>query len=124
MKKTFPLAIEGKHPERLLEATKHEIRKYIQRERRRALPEGVDYWDFDCKFGLTEDSAADVHIAQITALIDGAAKAQLPQFYIAILAKAGHRTATMKTGLSDAQNTKNLPPQTVGDFVDNRVQKT
>ena len=34
MKKTFPLKAEGKNPERLLEATKHEIRKYIKRERR------------------------------------------------------------------------------------------
>ena len=38
MKKTFQLAQEGKKPDRLLEATKHEIRKYIKRERRRALP--------------------------------------------------------------------------------------
>ena len=33
MKKTFQLAQEGKKPDRLLEATKHEIRKYIKRER-------------------------------------------------------------------------------------------
>lgn len=91
MKKTFPLALEGKHPERLLEATKHEIRKYIKRERRRVLPEGVDYWDFDCKFGATPESAATVHLQEITALIDGMAKEAAPQFYIEILAKQGHR---------------------------------
>ena len=32
MKKTFPLKAEGKNADRLLEATKHEIRKYIKRE--------------------------------------------------------------------------------------------
>jgi hypothetical protein len=91
MKKTFPLTLEGKHPERLLEATKHEIRKYIKRERRRVLPEGVDYWDFDCKFGASQDSAATVHLEEITALIDGAVKDGATQFYIEILAKHGHR---------------------------------
>ena len=34
MRKTFPLTAEGKHPDRLLDATKHEIRKYLKRERR------------------------------------------------------------------------------------------
>jgi len=57
MKKTFQLQVEGKHPDRLLEAIKHDIRKYLKRERRRDLPEGADFWDFDCKFGLTEDTA-------------------------------------------------------------------
>ncbi|MDP2324078.1 MAG: DUF6172 family protein, partial [Gammaproteobacteria bacterium] len=66
MKKTFPLTAEGKNPERLLEATKHEIRKYIKRERRRALPEGVDFWDFNCKFGATEAAAEVVHLAELT----------------------------------------------------------
>ena len=32
MRKTFQLQVEGKHPDRHLEATKHEIRKYIKRE--------------------------------------------------------------------------------------------
>jgi hypothetical protein len=57
MKKTFQLQVEGKHPERLLEAIKHDIRKYLKRERRRDVPEGADFWDFDCKFGLTEEAA-------------------------------------------------------------------
>ena len=93
MKKTFPLAAEGKNPERLLEATKHEIRKYIKRERRRVLPEGVDFWDFDCKFGATETAAVVVHLAELTPLMDGLAKDGGTQFYVEILAKHGHRKA-------------------------------
>lgn len=93
MKKTFKLNIEGKNRDRLLDAVKHEIRKYIKRERRRDLPEGVDFWDFDCKFGLTQDAAEAVHLATLTALIDSAAKDGSEQFYIEILAKHGHRTA-------------------------------
>ena len=93
MKKTFQLAIEGKNRDRVLDAVKHEIRKYIKRERRRVLPEGVDYWDFDCKFGLAQETAEVVHLATITDLIDGVAKEMGEKFYIEILVKPGHRKA-------------------------------
>jgi predicted N-acyltransferase len=93
MRKTFKLQIEGKNPDRVLEAIKHEIRKYVKRERRRDLPEGVDFWDFDCKFGLTQEAAQEVHFATLTSLIDAVAKDKGEQFYIEILAKHGHRQA-------------------------------
>lgn len=93
MKKTFKLNIEGKHPERLLEATKHEIRKYVKRQRRVALPEGADFWDFDCRFGTSEETAVVVHFATITELIDGVVAAKGDQFFLEMLAKTGHRTA-------------------------------
>ena len=91
MKKTFQLQIEGKNPERVLEAVKHEIRKYIKRERRRDLPEGVDFCDFDCKFGPTAEAAQMAHLSALTGLIDGVAQEGGPQFYVEILAKPGHR---------------------------------
>jgi len=93
MKKTFRLHTEGKHPDRVLEAVKHEIRKYIKRERRRTLPEGVDFLDFDCKFGPTPEAAQVVHLATLTALVDGVAQAGDAQFYIEVVAKPGHRQA-------------------------------
>ncbi len=101
MKKTYPLHIEGKNPDRVLDATKHEIRKYIKRERRRDLPEGADYWDFGCRFGLSEDTAQPAHLAELTGLIDGAVKEAATQFYVEILAKPGHRVAKPK---DDAAN--------------------
>lgn len=91
MKKTFQLQIEGKNPERLLEATKHEIRKYVKRQRRVPLPDGVDFWDFDCKFGPTEAAAVVVHFATLTSLIDEIVKAKGTAFYIEMLAKEGRR---------------------------------
>lgn len=93
MKKTFQLNIEGKNRDRVLDAVKHEIRKYVKRERRRELPEGVDFWDFDCRFGLTQEKAEVVHFATLTDLIDAVAKEGGVQFYIEILAKPGHRKA-------------------------------
>lgn len=93
MKKTFNLNIEGKNRDRVLEATKHEIRKYVKRQRRVPLPEGVDFWDFDCKFGTTEDNAVVVHFATITSLIDAVVSEGGDSFYLELLAKDGVRTA-------------------------------
>ncbi len=92
MKKTFKLNIEGKHPERLLEATKHEIRKYVKRQRRVPLPAGTSFWDFDCKFGPTEASAVVVEFADITDLINAIVADKGDAFYIELLAKPGVRT--------------------------------
>ena len=91
MRKTFQLRPEGKHPDRHLEAVKHEIRKYIQREKRRDLPADTDYWAFDCRFGTDADAAQAIHVAEITASIDAVVKTEGPQFYIEILARAAKR---------------------------------
>lgn len=91
MKKTFQLRIEGKHPDRLLDAVKHEIRKYVKRERRRDVPEGADFWDFDCRFGITPAAAKPVHLNSLTVLVDGAAKEGVQSVYVEIIAKPGHR---------------------------------
>ena len=93
MKKTFLLNIEGKNRDRVIEATKHEIRKYVKRERNKPLPEGVDYWDFDCRFGSTPQDAAESHFANHTALIDALASEGGAAFYLELLAKPGHRVA-------------------------------
>lgn len=101
MKKTFQLNIEGKNRDRVLEAVKHEIRKYIKRERRRVLPEGVDYWDFDCKFGASPEVADVVHLATLTGLIDAVAREAGEKFYVEILAKPGHRKARAADAAAD-----------------------
>ena len=97
LKKTFKLSSEGKHPDRVLEAIKHEVRKYVKRQRRVALPAGVDFWDFDCKFGASEAAATAVHFATLTGLMDAVAKEKGEQFYVEILHKEGHRQAKPDT---------------------------
>ena len=87
MRKTFPLRPEGKHPDRVLEAVKHEIRKYMKRERRRDLPEGADFWDFDCRFGADQDAAAVLPVAELTAALDTLAQAGGEHCYVELLAK-------------------------------------
>lgn len=91
MRKTFLLQIEGKHPDRVLDATKHEIRKYLKRERSRPLPKGVDYWDFACRFGSDQASAQAAPVGNLIALVDNAAREGASQFYLEILACHGQR---------------------------------
>lgn len=91
MKKTFKLNIEGKHPERLFEAIKHEVRKYVKRERNKALPAGSNYWAFDCRFGVTETEAEEVRLAEITDRMDEIKAAGGESFYVEILARAATR---------------------------------
>ena len=93
VKKTYQLHIEGKNRDRLIDASKHDIRKYAKRERSRPLPKGVDYWDFDCKFGNDEASAEPVHFATLMGLITAATEAGATQFYVEVLTKHGVRTA-------------------------------
>jgi hypothetical protein len=101
MRKTFSLNVEGKNRDRTVEAVKHEIRKYIKRERRRELPAGVDYWDFDCKFGADKEAAVPVHLAQITGLIDGVVTEGRDAFYVEVIARHGHRKAGPGMGAAE-----------------------
>jgi len=91
MRKTYPLSIEGRHPDRVLEAIKHDVRKYLKRERRRDLPEGVDYWDFDCKVGDSKENAAVVHLSALVSGIDQVAQSKAAQVYVEVLATHGKR---------------------------------
>lgn len=91
MKKTFKLS----HPKlalpRHVEAIKHEVKKYVRRERNKVLPENADYWDFDCRFGADDASSQVIHLSEINKYIDEAESNKVESFYLEILAKPGHR---------------------------------
>jgi hypothetical protein len=91
MKKNFALHIEGKNTDRVLEAIKHEIRKYFKRERNRVLPKEVDFWDFDCKVGLTAETAEVVKVSAVVEGVDALAKEGATSVYVEILSKHGTR---------------------------------
>jgi hypothetical protein len=91
VRKTYPLNIEGKNRDRVLDATKHDIRKYVKRQRRVPLPEGVDFWDFDCRFGASKAQATSVHFGEIMGLIDALARDGGDAFYLELLVKNGYR---------------------------------
>lgn len=93
MRKTYLLRIEGKNPDRLLDASKHDIRKYIRRERRKALPAGADFWDFDTRSGTDEASATVVPFPDLIHSIDALVASGATGFYVEVFSKPGHRGA-------------------------------
>lgn len=92
MKKNFALQEANKKPDRVVEGVKHQVNKYLARERRKTLPEGVDYWDFDCKVGVDESSSKKVHVKELSSSIDTVALQKVSSVYIEILAKPGFRS--------------------------------
>ena len=91
MRKTYRLNIEGKNRDRLLEASKHDIRKYMRRERGKALPAGHDYWDFDTRAGVDEASAQPVPVAELIRAVDALVEAGNEQFFVEVLRKPAKR---------------------------------
>lgn len=92
MKRTYQLNIEGKNRDRLLDAARHDIRKYQQRERRRPVPEGFDFWDFDCRFGADEASAEKAAVGELSALITTLTQDGANTFYVELLARPAKRS--------------------------------
>jgi hypothetical protein len=91
MKKCFKLTATNKAPARQVDAVKHEIKKYIARERRKTVAENADFWDFDCKYGDDESTAKTIEINDINKSIDNTVAENKEVFYIEILAKPGHK---------------------------------
>lgn len=91
MKKIFPLSVPGHQPARVVEQIKADVRKYLKRERKKTLPEGVDFWDFDCRIGPSVDTAEKKHVEEVIATVDQKAVAGAEGIYIEILVKPGHR---------------------------------
>ena len=92
MKKTFSLIDQKRPVPRVIEAIKHEAKKYLKRERNKPLPEGVDFWDFDCRFGADEATSEVIHVSAINKTVSDAESKRLESFYLEIMAKPGIRT--------------------------------
>lgn len=103
MKKTFILSSEKIATPRLVDAIKHEIRKYLKRERRKALPKGMNYWDFDCRFGADQESSEVIAVSDINASITQAEKSEMEKFYLEIIARPAYR----EKGLAAKQTVAN-----------------
>ena len=91
MKKVFNLKEGNKNPARQLDAIKHEIRKYIKREKRKFLPEDVDFWDLKCKFGKNDEEPQVIEFVDITTHIDEASEQDCDTIYMEIIATKGYK---------------------------------
>jgi hypothetical protein len=101
MKKTIALTHPKLQPARLVDSIKHDIKKYLNRERRKTLPQGMDYWTFDCRFGASEDVAEEIYTSEINKHIDAAVAQELPEFYVEILARACNHDPRSSTKAAD-----------------------
>ncbi len=94
MKKIFKLTDEKKHEDRVLEAVKHEIRKYVKREKKKKLEDAQStYWDFDCKIGTTPDTAKPVDLDTLIKELDAVKASGTTECYVEILAKVVQKPA-------------------------------
>lgn len=96
MKKTFQLKVENKNKDRLVEAIKNEIRKYIKRERRKPLPKDADFWNFDCMFAKDDETPYEINFVDITASIDAAAQEDCNTFYLELVSKSAKKKPRVK----------------------------
>lgn len=88
MKKIFKLTDDKKHEDRVLEAVKNEIRKYVKREKKKKLADAkMTYWDFDCKVGASADTADAVEFEALIKALDAVKATGATECYVEILAK-------------------------------------
>lgn len=97
MKRTITLTHPRLQPARLVDSIKHDIRKYLRKERNKTLPPDADYWTFDCRFGPSEETAEAIYTSEINQHIDAAVAQELPEFYIEILARAANHEPNAET---------------------------
>ena len=88
MKKIYKLTDEKKHEDRVLEAVKNDIRKYVKREKKKTLSDKATmYWDFDCKVGATAETAEVVIFEELIKALDAVKETGAKEVYVEILAK-------------------------------------
>jgi len=106
MKKTFKL----EHPKikvpRVVDSVKHDIKKYLKKERKNTLPAGAKYWGFDCKLGASEETAVEVQLPTLSKSIDALVEKNSMTIYVEITAKA------LESGGTPAVETPKESPET------------
>jgi hypothetical protein len=92
MKKTFSLQVPGKDERRVVELIRGEVGKYLNREKRKVLPEGHDQWVFACRVGADQATAVATDVKHVPTAIDEIAASGASAVYVEILASARPRT--------------------------------
>jgi len=102
MKKLFKIKQEKLKPERAVDAIKNEIRKYIKREKKKDLPnQKTMYWDFECKFGKSEEFSLECDFDHIIMELSNVVLAGWDECYIEIIAKAVEKPQKEEEGLEE-----------------------
>jgi len=88
MKKTFKLDHPKIKVPRVVDSLKHDIKKFLKKERQKPLPAGARYWGFDCKCGQSEAKAVELVLSSLTKNIDALVANNIMTIYVEITAKA------------------------------------
>jgi Family of unknown function (DUF6172) len=104
MKKTFPLQVTGKDDQRVLQAIKLELTKYVKRERRKTLPPDVDFWHFNCKVGSDSETAVFTPLPDVPRSVETVAQSGALEVYVEILATPGFREKRSSSGQYQRQD--------------------
>jgi hypothetical protein len=91
MKKPLVFTSKKERP-RVADAINMSLKNIIKRERNKALPEDMDFWDFDCRYGADEASCGVIHVSEINKVISEADVEGLDTFFLEVLAKPAKRT--------------------------------
>lgn len=102
MKKIFQLKNEKKHEDRVLEAIKNDIRKYVKREKKKTLADkSTMYWDFDCKIGTSASEAKALPYEELIKALDTVKATGVSECYVEIIAKAMLKPLKEEENLED-----------------------
>jgi hypothetical protein len=93
MKKTFPLHDPRKADARVLDAIKHEVRKYVQRELKKAHPDGAKRRTFACFVGPNQTEVHEATLKDVSTAIDRVAQAGGDQVFIEIKSAPAEESA-------------------------------
>ncbi len=91
MKKLFALQDPRKADARVRDTIKHEVRKYVSRERKKRLPEGFDRWDFACRVGADAATAKRALLKDVSRAIDTVAATGVTHVFVELVAVAARR---------------------------------
>ena len=96
MKKTYKLVDEKRNIERIIEAIKYDVRKYIKREKNKKNTSDEFVWKFNCKSAVSEEDAKSINFLDITKTIEAVATSEAETFYIEIVAYEEQRPAKVE----------------------------
>lgn len=68
----------------------------------------MDFWDFDCKAGLSKDSAVATHVAALVAGVDALAREDAASVYVEVLARPAKRVP--RPAVADATEGESAAP--------------
>ena len=112
MKKNFPLREPGKADARVIEAIKHDVRKYVKRERKKTLPPDFDLWEFACKVGVDQASAVVTPLRDVGAGIDAVVGGGSEAVYVEVIAVPARQI--LPTSVPSVTAPASLAPESPG----------